>query len=151
MKSTFTTKTISVYGQKWAKQTESFLKTVGLTGSHLSVFNYEHREILFMEQYDVFIITDFEQDQSSFSVDYQRNLDILRQVVYTRSMRSVIFANANDPDVYKSLREAGARVIEVRPFNQKNIPISFANAILREFFAEDRISVGDSDLIELVA
>lgn len=149
MKSTFTTKTISIYGKKWANQTKYFLETIGLVGAHLSVFKYEHREILFMEQYDVFILTDFEQD--TFDKDYQNNLEILRQIVYTRSMKTVIFANINDLDIYKALREAGARVIGVKPIDSKNIPTSFADAILKEYFSNICDKDMDYDLVELVA
>lgn len=150
MKSTFSTKTISVCGKNWSFPTKNFLQTVGLFNQFSSIFKYEHREALFFEQYDIFIITDFGKNYSEPMNDFWiEELEKLRQVIYTRSMKTVIFANNDDPEISKSLREAGCRIVRVAT-DGKFIPKAFAEALVGEYFGPQSPSI-ISDFSEIAA
>lgn len=134
MKNTAHSKTLAVYGSLWAENTKRFIEKIRLF-DRVYVFKYDCRESLFIDQYDFFIITDFNLDSRSFWNDSDlKKLDEMRQVIYTRSMKSVVFANIDDVNVAKSLREASARVVEVKT-KQKPIPNAFAEALLYEYFS----------------
>lgn len=125
MKNTVPSKSIAVFGSNWAEPTKRFIETIGLF-QNVVLFKYDCRESLFIEQYDFFLMTDFD------FTDLQK-LDEMRQVVYTRSMKSVIFANIDDVNIAKSLRESSARVVSVSP-KAKYLPKAFIEAVLHEYF-----------------
>lgn len=126
---------IGVFGGEWANATKDFLKTAGICPNNIHLFEYVDRESLFFDQDDIFIITDFgmkENDSWNANKGYWLNrLNEFREVIYSRSMKSVIFANDTDVDVSKSLRDACSRVVRVDTSN-KSIPHSLATAVSEE-------------------
>lgn len=140
---------IGIYGGIWAQSTIDFFKTIGLFADRVSLFEYTHREALSFDQYDIFIITDFGKpahmgwnDNNGY---WLRKLNEMREIIWSRSMKSIIFANHNDSDVYKSLRDACTDVVEVETFLNKNklpeasiIPQSFALAVLTHCYIKKK-------------
>lgn len=122
---------VGVFGEIWAQKTCDLIKTAKIT-DRVTVFNYTEREALFFDQDNFFIITDFGQSTGGWDSGRLQRLDQMRQVIATRSMKTVIFANDDDLDISTSLREACCRVIRIRNLNWNNIPISFSSLIVSE-------------------
>jgi hypothetical protein len=130
---------IGVYGNNWAQATVDFLKTINIYGGNVHQMEYTHREALFFDQDDIFIITDFgkpsDDSWESNNGLWLKRLNEMREIIYSRSMKSKIFANDDDVDVSKSLREACCSVVRVK--TETSIPQTFAQAIQNNL-ARDR-------------
>ncbi len=123
---------IGVFGETWAEKTVDIIKT-SLFTNRVSVFEYDDREALFIDQYDYFIITDFGKEVGgSENQEWLNSLNQMREIICTRSMKSMIFANNDDPDISTSLREACCRVVKVNNLNWSKIPEIFATLVLCE-------------------
>lgn len=124
---------VGVFGNIWAEQTARFIKSAKICDC-VNVFKYRNREELFIDQYDYFIITDF-GTQVEWSLAYRDSLNEMREIIYTRSMKSVIIANNDDADVSSSLREACCRVVRLDGLRWGNISDKFAEALLLEMYS----------------
>lgn len=122
---------IGVFGEIWAQKTCDLIKKV-LATNRVYVCEYTEREALFIDQYDLFIITDFGRSAGGWSSERFEKLNQMREIIYTRSMRTVLFANDDDADVSTSLREAGCRLVRVNNLKWESIPENFSEIILRE-------------------
>jgi hypothetical protein len=129
---------IGVFGNIWAEQTANKIRSV--RGADLvNVFEYRNREELFIDQYDYFILTDFGR-QTEWSVEYRDKLNQMREIIYTRSMKSVILANNDDLDISTSLREACCRVVRINDLSWNNIPNRLVEALLNELSPVEMVS-----------
>ncbi len=124
---------VGVFGNIWAEQTMRLIKSAMICDC-VNIFKYRNREELFIDQYDYFIITDFGR-QVEWSVEYRDALNEMREIIYTRSMKSVIIANNDDADVSGSLREACCRVVRLDGLRWDNIPEKCAEALLFEMYS----------------
>lgn len=122
---------VGVFGENWAEQTADIIKVSRVCES-VNVFHYTERESLFIDQYDFFLITDFGDLGKEWSVQYRDKLNEMREIIYTRSMKTVLFANNDDADISTSLREAGCRVVRVNNLRRDRIPERFASLLLCE-------------------
>jgi hypothetical protein len=123
---------IGILGEFWAQNTRDLIKGAMIC-SHVSVFEYTEREALFFDQYDFFIITDFGKDPSSGDEGERIvKLNQMREIIATRSMKTVMFANNDDPDISTSLREACCRLIRVDRILWNQVPFTFAELLLWE-------------------
>ncbi|MFA7193823.1 MAG: hypothetical protein WC087_02820 [Candidatus Paceibacterota bacterium] len=107
----------------------------------------------------MFIITDFGKPAEAGWNDnngyWLQRLNEMREIIWSRSMKSVIFANHNDADVYKSLRSACTDVVEVETFLKKNnrfpeasiIPQSFALAVLTHCYVKKKQEIISQPLV----
>lgn len=129
---------IGVFGNIWAEQTADKIKSV-LGSDLVNVFKYRNREELFIDQYDYFIITDFGK-QTEWNVDYRDKLNEMREIIYTRSMKSVILANNDDLDISTSLREACCRVLRINDLSWNNIPDRLTGLLLSELSFVKKVS-----------
>ena len=130
---------IGVFGEVWAEQTCSLISAAQISG-RAQVFEYTEREALFFDQYDFFILTDFGQDPTSGRNNERIiKLNEMREIICTRSMRSIIIANDDDLDISTSLREAACRVIRVNNLKWGEIPNTFASILLSELCAHSEI------------
>lgn len=155
-----TSLSIGVYGGVWAQTTVDFFKTIGLFADGVSLFEYTHREALSFDQYDIFIITDFGKPAQVGWNDndgyWLKRLNEMREIIWSRSMKSIIFANHDDPEVFKSLRDACTGVVEVETLLKKNkfsdasiIPQSFALAVLTHCYMKKKQEIVNEPLIFL--
>jgi hypothetical protein len=124
---------VGVFGNIWAEQTVRFIKSA-MVCDCVNIFKYTNREELFIDQYDYFIITDF-GTQVEWTVEYRDTLNQMREIIYTRSMKSVIIANNDDADVSSSLREACCRVVRLDGLRWNNIPEKCAESLLYEMYS----------------
>ena len=122
---------VGVFGENWSKQTVDLIKGSNLCDC-VNVFQYTHREALFIDQYDFFLITDFCNNGIQWSEEYRDKLNQLREIICTRSMKTIIIANDDDVDISTSLREAWCRVVRVSNFLANQIPQTFASLLLCE-------------------
>ena len=127
---------IGVYGHIWAQTTVDFLKIVNICGGNVHRMEYTHREALFFDQEDIFIITDFGKNpDESWDVNdgfWIKRLNEMREIIYSRSKKSIIFANDDDKEVSKALREACCGVVRVD--TNTSIPQTFALAVLTDLY-----------------
>ena len=127
---------IGVYGHVWAQSTVNFLKTVNICGGKVHRMEYSHREALFIDQDEIFVITDFgkKPDESWDANDgyWLKRLNEMREIIYSRSMKSLIFANDDDKEVSKALREACCGVVRIN--THTSIPQTFALAIIADLY-----------------
>ncbi|MEY2702864.1 MAG: hypothetical protein RLY43_1502 [Bacteroidota bacterium] len=123
---------IGILGEVWAKETCSLIRQARIC-KHVSVFEYTDRESLFFDQYDFFLVTDFGNDPTS-GYDGERliKLNQMREIIASRSMRTVMFINDDDPDVSHSSREACCRLIRLNNFSFGSVPYAFAEKLLVE-------------------
>jgi len=128
---------VGVFGKIWAKDTCRIIAGSRIC-DNVSLFTYTEREALFIDQYDFFIITDFGR-QLFFDSEQERiiKLNQMREIIASRSMRTVMFANNDDVDVSRSLREAGCRLIRLNNIQWNRIPEIFANTLLSELCREN--------------
>ncbi len=129
---------VGVFGQKWASKTVELIRKSQICDC-VSVFEYTERESLFIDQYEIFLITDFGRETAEWSEEYRDKLNQMREIIYTRSMRTILFANNDDLDVSTSLREAGCRVVRLEGLQWNKIPEIFATAVLEELCAAKNI------------
>lgn len=140
------TKSISVgiLGEVWASETCDLIKFSQVC-DHVSVFEYPGREALFIDQYTFFIVTDFGTDPTSGCVQERlTKLNEMREIIASRSMRTVMLVNDDDADVSTSAREACCRLVRVHCDFSKRIPQTFFNHLLNELrphiLGDDRFS-----------
>lgn len=127
---------VAVFGEIWAEQTCRLIRGSRISDK-VSVFEYSEREALFIDQYDFFLITDFGKRIDSDCNERIIKLNQMREIIASRSMKTVMFANNDDADVSRSLREACCRLVRLNNLQWRNIPEIFTSTLLSELCRRD--------------